>query len=61
MTGMNQWSAFFFCLGLGFFQANASTAEWRSLADGDGGKLGVRFEGKQDGHYLLRRKVWEIV
>ena len=53
---MNRRFAFFICLGLGFFQANAGVTEWRSLADGDGGKLEVRFEGKQDGRYLLRRK-----
>lgn len=44
------------CLGLGFSPAIASVGEWRTLADGNGGKLDVRFEGKQDGHYLLRRK-----
>lgn len=56
MILMNRWCAIFLCLGLGFSMAAASTAEWRMLADGDGGKLEVRFEGKQGGNYLLRRK-----
>lgn len=57
MTGMNRWRAIFICLGLGFSPGNADVAEWRSLDDGNGGKLEVRFEGKQGGLYLLRRKV----
>lgn len=56
MAGMNRWFAILTCLGLGFSTAIASVSQWRSLADGNGGKLEVRFEGKQDGHYLLRRK-----
>ena len=53
---MNRWSIILGCLGLGLSAATASIAEWRTLSDGDGGKLEVRFEGKEDGHYLLRRR-----
>jgi hypothetical protein len=53
---MNRWSAFLISMGLGFSPAIAAVSEWRSLADGAGGKLEVRFEGKQDDQYLLRRK-----
>lgn len=56
MHGMNRWFAFLISLGLGFSPANGSVTEWRSLADGNGAKLEVRFEGTRDGRYLLRRK-----
>jgi len=56
MILMNRWCSIFLCLGLGFSMANAAVSEWRMLADGDGGKLEVRFEGKKGGNFLLRRK-----
>lgn len=54
---MNRWHILFIWVVLGFSATMASVSEWRSLADGGGGKLEVRFEGKQDGYYLLRRKL----
>lgn len=43
---------------------HASPAQWRTLGDGKGGSLKVRFEGSNDGRYLLRRaadgKLFEV-
>lgn len=42
---------------LPFSPAGAATGEWRQLSDGTGTRIDVRFEGKADGIYLLRRRV----
>lgn len=57
MVVMNRWFPIVVFLGCGFPAALAGVAEWRSLADDEGNKLEVRFEGKRENHYLLRRKV----
>ncbi|BCU76276.1 C39 family peptidase [Luteolibacter sp. LG18] len=36
--------------------AGAAVGDWRPLGDGKGEKIEVRFEGKADGVYLLRRR-----
>ncbi|MFD0893452.1 C39 family peptidase [Luteolibacter ambystomatis] len=41
---------------LPFSPAGAAVGDWRQLGDGSGAKIDVRFEGKADGIYLLRRR-----
>jgi len=53
---LRSWSICALAL-LPFSPAGAAVSEWRQLSDGTGTRIDVRFEGKADGIYLLRRRV----